>query len=115
MFSLRTMNLRSLLPKLAPLASVLLMLSAVSAPSLHANEISAIESLPDVPTSVNVNLADAPTIANILKGVGLARARAIVEYREANGAFSDLEALQAVKGLGEVTLEANDAKIRFED
>lgn len=92
------------------LASLLMLAVPVLVPGAQAND-----ELPPVPTSVNVNIADAPTIASILQGVGLARAQAIVEYREANGAFSDLESLRKVKGVGEVTLEANNEKIRFKD
>ena len=95
------------------LAGVILVLAAFFGPALQADDLA--KNLPAVPTSVNVNVADAPTIATILKGVGLARAQAIVEYRETHGAFSDLEALREVKGLGEVTLNNNSSKIRFKD
>src|SRR4051812_6321731 len=36
---------------------------------------------------VNINTADAPTLAQSLDGVGLAKAQAIIAWREANGAF----------------------------
>ncbi len=67
------------------------------------------------PTSVNVNRADAQTIADVLKGVGLSRARAIVEYREQNGDFRDAYELANIKGIGERTVEQNEAKIRLKD
>jgi competence protein ComEA len=67
------------------------------------------------PESVNVNLADAQTIAEVLKGVGLSRAQAIVEYREQNGAFRDAYELANIKGIGERTVEQNEAKIRLKD
>ena len=51
------------------------------------------------PTSVNVNRADAQTIAEVLKGVGLRRAQAIVAYREENGEFRDVYELSNIKGL----------------
>ncbi|MDH3642442.1 MAG: ComEA family DNA-binding protein [Gammaproteobacteria bacterium] len=67
------------------------------------------------PESVNVNQADAQTIAEVLKGVGLSRAQAIVEYREQNGDFRDAYELANIKGIGERTVEQNEAKIRLQD
>ena len=67
------------------------------------------------PTSVNVNLADAQTIADVLKGVGLSRAQAIVAYREQNGDFRDVYELSNIKGIGERTVERNETKIRLKD
>lgn len=64
---------------------------------------------------VNVNSADAETIADELDGVGLARARAIVEWRRKNGEFTSLEDLGRVKGIGTRILEMNRANIRFAD
>ncbi|MFP6814429.1 MAG: helix-hairpin-helix domain-containing protein [Pseudomonadales bacterium] len=67
------------------------------------------------PTSVNANRADAQTIAEVLKGVGLRRAQAIVAYREENGEFRDVYELSNIKGIGERTVERNEAKIRLKD
>ena len=48
------------------------------------------------PAQVNINTADAATMARVLNGVGLKKAQAIVEHRELNaherGAFKMLEA-----------------------
>ena len=63
---------------------------------------------------VNINRDDADTIADILDGVGMSKAKAIVEYRELNGDFEVLEDLLAVKGIGENTLNKNNKKIVFE-
>jgi competence protein ComEA len=60
---------------------------------------------------VNVNTADAETIAEELQGVGLSRAQAIVEYRKANGPFKSADELTAVQGIGERTLEINRGNI----
>lgn len=65
------------------------------------------------PVTINVNRADAESIAALLDGVGLSRARAIVEWRTENGEFSSLEDLVMVKGVGEMTLERNRDKIVF--
>lgn len=62
--------------------------------------------------SVNVNTASAEEIATALVGVGLTKAQAIVEYREANGAFQDLYELENVKGIGTRTIDRNESRIR---
>lgn len=60
---------------------------------------------------VNVNTADAETISAELDGVGISKAIAIVEYRQANGPFRKVEDLMLVKGIGERTLEINRKNI----
>ena len=49
---------------------------------------------------VNVNTADAETISAELKGVGLTKARAIVEYRDKHGPFESVEDQALVSGIG---------------
>ena len=63
---------------------------------------------------VNVNTADAETIARELNGIGLAKAKAIVEYREKYGPFKSVDELSLVKGIGERTVDRNRADIRTE-
>jgi competence protein ComEA len=58
-------------------------------------------------TPVNVNTADAPAIAQAMKGVGLKKAEAIVAYRKEHGAFKSLDQLAGVKGIGLKTVEKN--------
>jgi competence protein ComEA len=58
-------------------------------------------------TRVNINTADAQTLAASLKGVGEARAMEIVRYREAYGPFASAEELTEVKGIGKSTLQMN--------
>lgn len=64
-----------------------------------------------LPAAINVNTASAEELAAALDGVGMARAEAIVAYREANGAFASLEELLAVRGIGDHVLEKNRARI----
>ena len=61
---------------------------------------------------VDVNTADAETISAELKGVGLAKARAIVEYRKKHGPFRSADDLTLVKGIGERTVEINRSAIK---
>ena len=63
---------------------------------------------------VNINRADASTIARILEGVGQSRAEAIVSFREQYGEFTSEEDLMMVRGVGEVTLRNNAGKIDYE-
>jgi competence protein ComEA len=56
---------------------------------------------------VDINSADAATLARELKGVGPARAEAIVAWREANGPFRSPEEIVLVQGIGERVLEDN--------
>ncbi len=78
---------------------------AEAAPDDHATE---------AVMTVNVNEADAKTIAAMLVGIGLTRAEAIVEYREKHGRFYSPEELTAVNGIGEATVEKNLAYIVVE-
>lgn len=56
---------------------------------------------------VDINHADARTLAESLDGVGLVKAEAIVAYRNAHGPFRKPEDLARVQGIGAKTVEAN--------
>ncbi len=62
---------------------------------------------------VDINTADAETISAELNGIGLSKAKAIVEYREKHGPFRSVEDLSLVKGIGEKTVEKNRADIQL--
>lgn len=64
---------------------------------------------------VNVNTADAETLARELSGVGLTKARAIVAYRETHGPFTDVAELSEVKGIGIRLIELNLSDVRLSD
>jgi competence protein ComEA len=53
---------------------------------------------------VNINTADAPTIAAALSGIGEKKAEAIVKYRQEQGPFKSPEELVKVSGIGEKIL-----------
>ena len=88
----------------------ILILTIVSAGAFSANqpktqplpsapEVAKVDSLAE--NKVNLNTADATTLAAKLKGVGLKKAQAIVEYREKYGLFTDIKQLVEVPGFGE--------------
>lgn len=60
---------------------------------------------------VDLNTADAETLTRELLGIGANKAKAIIEYREAHGAFTSVDDLLEVNGIGTATLEKNRSKI----
>jgi competence protein ComEA len=63
---------------------------------------------------VDINTADAKTLARELDGVGMAKAEAIVSYREKNGPFKSADDLAKVKGLGKKLIDQNKSNLKFE-
>jgi len=63
---------------------------------------------------VDVNTADAKTLARELDGIGLSKAQAIVDYRKEHGPFKGPEDLARVKGVGAKTIDRNRDNLRFE-
>ena len=61
---------------------------------------------------VDINTADAKTLAAELRGVGDTTATAIVAYRTANGPFKTVDDLRKVKGIGDKILEQNRANLK---
>ena len=61
---------------------------------------------------VNINTADAATLDRALKGVGPARAEAIVAYRKAHGPFKSVEELALVEGIGRRVIDDNREQLR---
>jgi competence protein ComEA len=101
------------LPAAVALAMTLALLGGVfpgSGGQVYAQD----EAPPATMAAVNINKADAATIASALKGVGNARAEEIVRYREAYGPFTSVDELTEVKGIGNSTLDNNRAKITLE-
>jgi competence protein ComEA len=64
---------------------------------------------------VNINTADAETLAEELAGVGPALAAAIVQDREENGRYEAPEEIMRVRGIGARVLEQNREYILVAD
>ncbi|MCJ7556478.1 MAG: helix-hairpin-helix domain-containing protein [Gammaproteobacteria bacterium] len=60
---------------------------------------------------VDINSADADTLAKELDGIGPSRAQAIVEFREKHGPFKSADELKLVSGIGDKVLDANRGNI----
>jgi len=56
---------------------------------------------------VDINTADEAALAAALKGVGLRKAAAIVEYRDQHGGFRTIDELANVRGIGLNTVDQN--------
>ncbi len=67
-----------------------------------------------VAKQVNINKADAQTIADVLVGIGVAKAKAIVKFREAHGPFTSIDQLQEVSGVGEALITTNRQRITLD-
>ncbi len=60
---------------------------------------------------VNINIANAETLANYLDGIGTVLAQRIVDYRMEHGNFESIEDLKNVKGIGNAVFEKIRDKI----
>src|SRR5699024_7702984 len=103
--SMRKYIINSLMAAVISVSSVV----AIAAESKAAPPAQLVASIEQ--SAVNINSADMETLARELNGVGSAKARAIVEYREANGAFASIDELLEVKGIGMAILEKNRNKL----
>jgi competence protein ComEA len=61
---------------------------------------------------INLNKADARSLANSVKGIGAKRAEAIVKYREEHGRFKSVEELAEVRGIGKQYVKRNLAQLK---
>jgi competence protein ComEA len=62
---------------------------------------------------VNINTADAAALAKALNGIGPAKAKAIVVYREKNGPFKTVDSLGMVEGITQKVIDKNRADIKL--
>jgi competence protein ComEA len=63
---------------------------------------------------VDINTADASTLAKELNGVGPARAQAIVAYRNEHGPFRSIDDLALVKNLPQKVIDNNRELLRVD-
>lgn len=63
---------------------------------------------------VNINTADAETLAEAIDGVGVKKARDIVSYRLEHGPFETVDELAEVRGIGKQTVEGNRENLTVE-
>ena len=68
------------------------------------NSKNAMQSSMQQTDKININKATNEQLAEI-KGLGPKKAQAIIDYREANGDFKNIESLMEVKGIGSSTLQ----------
>ena len=67
-----------------------------------------------VAAPVNINSASAEQIAEALNGIGMSKAQAIVDYREAYGSFQSADEIVFVRGIGDATYQDNKDDILVE-
>jgi competence protein ComEA len=63
---------------------------------------------------VDINTADASTLARELNGVGPARAQAIVAYRTEHGPFKSVDDLRLVKNMPQKIIDNNRELLRVD-
>ena len=93
-----------------------LSLTTTAAPSIKTEAptpITAQLSKTEQPAKVNLNAADAETLRRDFFGIGAAKAKAIIAYRESNGPFTAVDELLEVKGIGKALLEKNRERLEI--
>ncbi|WP_010224103.1 ComEA family DNA-binding protein [Pseudomonas donghuensis] len=60
---------------------------------------------------LDLNQADAATLQSTLTGIGKTKADAIVAYRDEHGAFTSVDELLEIKGIGKALLDRNRDKL----
>ncbi|AXK53050.1 ComEA family DNA-binding protein [Pseudomonas protegens] len=90
-----------------------LSLAAQAAPAVKAQVVApeAVEQATPQVSKINLNTADMAVLQRELFGIGEAKAKAIVAYREENGPFASVDELLEVKGIGKTILERNRDKL----
>lgn len=64
--------------------------------------------------SVNINTANAATLAKTIKGIGMKKAQAIIAYRTRHGRFKTVDELKNVKGIGKKTVDKSRAVLKVD-
>ncbi len=103
--------LRSLLPTL--LCGLLAIPVVTLSSHVSAATPTQVSAMAEKVEAVSINTASAAAIAEAMRGVGIKKAEAIVNWRKKNGKYTSLEQLLEIKGIGEKTLEANKGRIKL--
>lgn len=115
MISSNAHSTKTVLKKLAISASGLFMAVTLFASPAMAEPVKSESAKPEIAQQalatktdkININTADAQTLADHLNGVGIKKAEAIVAYRDKNGPFKTAEDIVNVAGIGEAILAKN--------
>ncbi len=62
-------------------------------------------------TKINLNSAKLDALEHAFKGIGLKRAEAIIQYREAHGPFKSVQDLAQVKGIGSSFVKRHEEEL----
>lgn len=91
-----------------------------SAAAAEADKTQATESMVVVPSQplaqedqVSINQATAEQLSAAMEGIGLKKAQSIVRYREQYGAFTALDQLREVPGIGQLLIERNAGRLKL--
>jgi competence protein ComEA len=60
---------------------------------------------------LDINTADAESLARVIDGVGEKKSLAIVRYRETHGPFGSIDDLAQIKGISSGTVERNRSQL----
>ena len=93
------------------IASVLMLLLLLL-PSHLGHAADELEAPGDTSHPLDINAASVEQLAEKLPGIGPAKALRIVQWRQKNGFFLNIEQLQEVKGIGPKTVEKLRALVR---
>ncbi|WP_166224507.1 ComEA family DNA-binding protein [Pseudomonas atagonensis] len=108
---MRTGYFYSLIFSLLTSASIAAVAAPAATPELAKASVSVDVSAASQSAKVDLNDADATTLQKELSGIGEAKAKAIVAYRETNGPFASVDELLEVKGIGKAILDRNREKL----
>ena len=90
-------------------------IAAIAAPAVPSEPAKALIAMDSTSTShtakLDLNQADSATLQKELAGIGEAKAKAIVAYRDTNGPFASVDELLEVKGIGKAILDRNRDKL----
>lgn len=88
--------------------------TATAAKSVPSEQKAEKVNLPNVDEDeVSINMGTAAELAEVMNGVGLKKAEAIVTYREQNGPFTQIEQLKEVPGIGAALVERNLSRLKL--